>query len=295
MKKIALATLLAASAAIASAQVTVSGKIGEYMDRTKTGSTTVNSLTAEPTSSIKFTATEALGKGLTARVIIDTKILANDPTKTDSQIGDRQTTVGLANALGSIDLGRNYHSVFNTVAANDAFGAFYGTIAKDIHTVRDTRFSNGVFVSATPFANGKATYERSNGNVGGDATAYSFGGKLGMITATVARYELGAEVSTVLAAGTTLGSTQVNAIYSDNSGVSNFKGTTVSAVHALTGTPLSLKGSYGQRTGDIKAFNMGVDYAFSKNTVASVIYRSVNAPATSADINQVGVGLLMKF
>jgi predicted porin len=295
MKKIALATLLAASAAIASAQVTVSGKIGEYMDRTKTGSTTVNSLTAEPTSSIKFTATEALGNGLTARVILDTKILANDPTKTDTQVGDRQSTVGLANALGSIDLGRNYHSIFNTVAANDAFSAMYGTIAKDIHTVRDTRFSNGVFVSATPFANGKATYERSNGNVGGDATAYSFGGKLGMITATVARYELGAEASTVLAAGTTLGSTQVNAIYSDNSGASNFKGTTVSAVHALAGTAFSVKGSYGSRTDSIKAYNMGVDYAFSKNTVASVVYRNVNAPGSAADINQVGVGLLMKF
>jgi predicted porin len=298
MKKIALATLLAASAVIASAQVTVSGKIGEYMDSTKTGSTTVNSLVAEPTSSIKFTATEQLGNGMSARVVLDTKILANDPVKSGNttQIGDRQSTVGLANKLGSIDLGRNYHSVFNTVAANDAFSAMYGTIAKDIHTVRDTRFSNGVYITATPTSNSKVTYERAINNVSGpDVVAYSFGGTVGSVAATLARYEAGVDVSTVLGAGTTLGTTKLNVIYSDNTGASAFKGTSVSAIQPLAGTSFSLKGSYGQRTGDIKAYNMGVDYAFSKNTVASVVYRNVNAPGGESDIKEMGVGLLMKF
>jgi predicted porin len=298
MKKIALATLLAASAVIASAQVTVSGKIGEYMDSTKTGANTVNGIVAEKTSNITIRAIEDLGNGLQARVVVDTKIAANDPTATGNttQLGDRQSTLGLANRLGSIDLGRSYHSVFNTIAANDAFGAFYGTIAKDIHSYRDTRFSNGVYITANPISNGKVTYERALNNVGGpDVAAYSFGGTVGSVTATLARYEAGVDVSTVLGAGTTLGTTKLNVIYSDNTGVSSFKGTSVSAIQPLAGTSFSLKGSYGQRTGDIKAYNMGVDYAFSKTTVASVIYRNVNAPGGASDIKEMGVGLLMKF
>ena len=297
MKKIALATLLVATAAIASAQVTVSGKIGEYIDKTKTGTTTVNSLTAEPTSSIKFSVKESLANGLSARVVLDTKILANDPTKsgTSTQLGDRQATVGLVNSFGSIDLGRSNHSVFGTIAANDAFGAMYGTIAKDIHDTRDTRFSNGAFVTLTPFANGKVTYDRAQGNVGGDATSYSFTGTLGTVTASVARYELGSEISNVAAAGTSFGSTKVSVTHSDNSGVSNFKGNSISVSRPFTGSQFTAKGSYGQRTGDISAYNMGIDYAFSKNTVASLVYRNVNAPGVTSDVTQMGVGVLMKF
>jgi predicted porin len=295
MKKIVITTLLVATTALASAQVIISGKIGQYMDRTTTGSTSVTGLVAEPTSNITLRATEQLGNGLSARVVIDTRVLANDPTTAGTQIGDRQSTVGLANSLGSIDLGRNYHSVFNTIASNDVFGVFYGSIARDIHSVRDTRFSNGMFVTLTPIANGKVTYERANGNLTGDATAYSFGGSLGAVSATVARFESGVERTTVVGAGTKFGTTQVNVLHSDNTGLTNFKGNSVGVVQPLTGTAFSLKGSVGTKTGDIKAYNMGIDYAFSKNTVASVIYRNVNAPGSAADIKETGIGLLMKF
>lgn len=298
MKKIALATLLAASAAIASAQVTVSGKIGEYMDSTKTGGSTVNGLVAEKTSNVTIRATEQLSNGLSARVVLDTRVFANDPVASDStvQLGDRQSTLGLANKFGSVDLGRSYHSVFSTISSNDTFSALYGSIAKDIHTYRDTRFSNGVYLTATPVSYGKVTYERGlNGGTGNDVTAYSFGGTVGTVSATVARYESGTDVSTVLGAGTSFGTTKVNVIYSDNTGTSSFKGTTIGASRPLAGSPITLKGSYGQRTGDISAYNLGVDYALSKNTVASVVYRKVDTANAATEIQSVGAGLLMKF
>ena len=43
MKKIAIATLLAASAMVATAQVTLTGKVSEFADNTKAGAVSKNS------------------------------------------------------------------------------------------------------------------------------------------------------------------------------------------------------------------------------------------------------------
>ena len=130
MKKIALATLLAATTLVATAQVSVSGKISEFADNTKTGATSKTTLVTDPTSNFTFSANENIGSGLKARVVLDTSLAANDPTGgSATKLGDRQSTVGLANRLGSIDLGRNLHSHFLAVTNNDAFGTLYGSIA----------------------------------------------------------------------------------------------------------------------------------------------------------------------
>ncbi len=59
------------------------------------------------------------------------------------------------------------------------------------------------------------------------------------------------------------------------------------------------RGSYGTKTGlaagDVTAYNVGVNYAFSKRTSASVAYRSVDAGGTANDVKQVGLGLTHSF
>ena len=52
MKKIAIATLLAATTMVATAQVSLNGKISEFADNTKTGATSKTTLATDPTSNI---------------------------------------------------------------------------------------------------------------------------------------------------------------------------------------------------------------------------------------------------
>jgi predicted porin len=140
MKKIAIATLLAATTMVATAQVKLTGKISEFVDNTKAGAYNQTTLVTDPTSNITLSANENIGGGLKARVVLDTSLKANDPISgADTKIGDRQSTVGLAGSLGSIDLGRNLHSHFLAITNNDAFGTLYGSVAGDVHNLRGLR------------------------------------------------------------------------------------------------------------------------------------------------------------
>lgn len=298
MKKIILTALLSALAFSATAQVTISGKIGEYLDSTKTGSSRVSSVTAEPTSNIKVTAQEDLGGGLKANVIVDTRIFANDPTTTDSQIGGRQSTVGLANKLGSVDLGRNVHSLFVNYIGNDPFGAMYGSIVEDVHSAQGKRFSNASFVTLTPVKGVTLSSERQANGTGQDGTSYGASATLMGATATYAKYSLGAEKSENVGLVTAFNKLRVNAMYSQDT-VSNvaYVGKTVGAAYPVT-DKITAKTSYGKRkggTGEVSAYNVGFDYNFSKRTTGQVVYRNVDAPGTTADIKQVAVGMVHRF
>ena len=95
MKKIAIATLLAATTLVATAQVSLNGKISEFVDNTKTGAISKTSLATDPTSNITISVNENIG-GMKARVVLDTGLKANDPiTGADTKLGDRQSTIGL--------------------------------------------------------------------------------------------------------------------------------------------------------------------------------------------------------
>jgi predicted porin len=294
MKKIALATLLAATTMVASAQVSVSGKISEFVDNTKVGAVSATSLATDPTSNITFSATENIGGGLKARVVIDTSLAANDPTGgSATKLGDRQSTVGLANGVGSVDLGRNLHSHFLAITNNDAFGTLYGSIAGDVHNLRGLRLSNGTFFALTPIKGVTATYDRTQTATGTEATSYSASATLLGVNAVVAQYTQGAQKSTVYGGSAKLGGTQVFYTHSNDEGVGAHKGDLFGASQAFG--PVTAKASYGKTNTNVKAYALGADYNFSKRTAVGVNYRTVDVAGTANDVKQVGVGVTHRF
>ena len=296
MKKIAIAAIAALSLA-ASAQVTISGKIGEYVDTTKVGSVRATGITTEPTSNIAFGVKENLGGGLSARVAVETSLVGNTIGGTGTQLGDRQSTVGLANKLGSVDVGRNVHSQFLAISDNDPFKTLYGSIAGDVHNLRGLRFSNGAFVSVSPVKGVTANWDRSQNTPGtADQAAGALSAKFGPVSATVAEYQSGVEKSTVVAASTKLGATGVFYSHSDNKSATageTKKGDLVGVSQSFGA--FTAKASYGKTNTEVKAYNVGVDYALSKRTEVGVALRDVNYAGTANDVKQVGVGLVHRF
>ena len=301
MKKIVLATVLAVSAFAASAQVTVYGRLIEFVDSTKTGTIKVNSLVNDA-SRIGIKAEEKLGGGLSARVVVETSVAADDPkTGSSTQLGDRQSTIGLVSKLGSIDLGRKEHSQFLAIKAADPFGgSTYGSVAPDVLNDRSRRMGDGAFLGATvgPVT---ASYDRSmyTSPATAEATSWSLGGKVGPVTATVARFETGADYTNVLtASGKVVGITLSTIQSEDKVGAVETKGR-LYAVSAPLTKQASFRASYGNKTGlaagDVKASNVGINYAFSKRTTTMIAYRTVNASGTANDVKQVGVGLSHAF
>jgi len=294
MKKIAIATLLAATTMVATAQVSLNGKISEFVDNTKTGAISKTSLATDPTSNITLSATENIGAGLKARVVLDTSLAANDPTGgAATKLGDRQSTIGLVNSIGSVDLGRNLHSHFLAITNNDAFGTLYGSVAGDVHNLRGLRISNGTFFALTPMKGVTATYDRTQNGVGTEATSYSASAKLFGINATVAQYTQGVEKSTVYAGSAKLGNTQVFYTHSDDKGAVARTGDLIGASQQFGA--ITAKASYGKTNTDVKAYAMGADYNFSKRTSLGVNYRNVDAKGTTNDVKQVGVGVTHRF
>lgn len=293
MKKIALATLLAATTMVASAQVSISGKVAEFVDSTKTGAVRTTSIAGEPTNNITVSATENLGGGLKARVVLDTSIGANTINGNGTQMGDRQGTVGLASGAGSVDVGRNVHSEFLAITSNDVFGTMYGSVAGDVHNLRGLRVSNGVFATLSPVKGVTVSYDRTQGATGTDATSYGVNTSFAGVGITAARFEQGTETSTVVGLSTKVAGTRLTYTHSDDKGVVNSKGDLIGAARAFGA--LTAKASYGRTNQDVKAYSVGVGYAFSKRTDLEVAYRNIDKTGTSLDVTQVGVGVIHRF
>ena len=301
MKHTILATMLALATTAASAQVTVYGRLSEFVDSTKTGNTTVKSLVND-SSRIGIKAEEKLGTGLTARVVVETSVAADDPkTGAATQLGDRQSTVGLASRFGSVDLGRKEHSEYITMKTADPFGgANYASVSPDVINVRDKRIGDGAYLGTT-VGPVNVTYDRSfyTNPATLEATSWSIGGKIGQVTTAVARFASGSDYTNVLTVSGRVAGVELSTIQStDKTGTVETKGQFY-GVTAPIDNAVSVKGSYGSKTGlaagEVKAYNVGVNYAFSKRTNASVAYRSVNAGGTANDVKQVGLGLTHNF
>ena len=296
MKKVVLAAVLAVASLGAYAQVTLSGKVSEWVDSNKVGGAKTTSISTEPTSNIAFGVKENLGGGLSARAVVETSLSGNTIGGTGTQLGDRQSTVGLAHKLGSIDLGRNVHGQFLAITNNDAFGTLYGSVAGDVHNLRGLRFSNGVFTSVSVVPGVTATYDRQQQAAGNDATAYSLSGKVAGIGATVARYEAGVEKSTVVGANAKFGATTVFYSHSDNQSATASETKKGDLVGVSQGFGVvTAKASYGKTNTDVKAYNVGLDYALSKRTEVGVAYRVVDLSGSTTDVKQLGVGLTHRF
>jgi len=293
MKKIALATLLAATTMVASAQVSISGKVAQFIDNTKTGAVSNSSMAGEPTNNIAFSATENLGSGLKARVVVETSLGTNSINGGTTQLGDRQSTVGLTSNVGTLDFGRNVHSEFLAITNNDVFGTMYGSIAGDVHNLRGLRLSNGVFATVNPVKGVTVSFDRSQGTTGIDATSYGATGKFAGFTATAARFEQGAETSTVVGLNTKIGGTTITYTHSDDNGVVKSTGNLIGLSQAIGA--YTAKASYGTTDKNVKAYAVGIDYAFSKRTDAVIAYRNVNYSGIARDVEQVGVGLIHRF
>jgi predicted porin len=295
MKKVLVALTLAV-AGVASAQVGIYGRVGTYYDNTKTGTATVQGM-ANDLSHFGIRATEDLGGGLKARATYETYIQANSPETSTTAFGDRQSTVGIAHKIGSIDLGRSVHTQFLAISDNDPFGTLIGSSAADVHNLRGLRFSNAAFTSVN-FGNVTANFDRSTGAVGTAADPYaaSLIAAVGPAVLTYARYEAGAETSDVLAARVKFGATTVFGSASDNKGVAanTSRAQLVGVAHNLGG-PVTVKASYGRVENGIKSYNVGAEYAFSKKTYAQVLYRNVEGTTTAGDIRQVAGGLVVQF
>ena len=292
MKKVLVALTLAV-AGVASAQVGIYGRVGTYLDNTKTGTSTVQGM-ANDLSHFGIRATENLGGGLTARATYETYIQANSPETSTTAFGDRQSTVGIAHKMGSVDLGRSVHTHFLAVSNNDPFGTLIGSSAADVHNLRGLRLSNAAFTSVN-FGNVSANFDRSTGATT-DPYAASLVAAVGPAVVTYARYEAGAETSDVLAARAKFGATTVYGIASDNKGATanTNRGQLIGAAHNLGG-PVTVKASYGRIENGIKSYNVGAEYAFSKKTYAQVLYRNVEGTTAAGDIKQVAGGLVVQF
>jgi len=296
MKKVLLALTLAV-AGVASAQVGIYGRVGTYLDNTKTGTAAAVQGMANDLSHFGIRATEDLGGGLKARATYETYIQANSPETSTTAFGDRQSTVGIAHKMGSVDLGRSVHTHFLAVSNNDPFGTLIGSSAADVHNLRGLRLSNAAFTSVN-LGNVTASFDRSTGAVGNAADPYaaSLVAAVGPAVVTYARYEAGAETSDVVAARAKFGTTTIYGIASDNKGVTanTNRGQLIGAAHNLGG-PVTVKASYGRIENGIKSYNVGAEYAFSKRTYAQVLYRNVEGTTTAGDIKQVAGGLVVQF
>ena len=283
MKKIALATILAAASIAASAQVTVYGKMRVYEESVTVGSASAVTSLTNDSSRLGFKGTEALGSGLSANFTIETTVGADAPAATT--LGDRTIVVGLSNKFGSIAGGRDKHAIARTLDNYDAMGNVYGSSVTTIHAAQGSRLQNALFLTATPVTGLTVNYQNSNSEVAGvtNAQAGSIEYVRGPIAATVARYDSGTNSATnifgarfkVEQTGTTL-----FGLYSDDtvSGASSI-GKTVGVSHPLNGA-LTALASYGEKN-SVKAYDLGATYALSKRTFVNARYVKEDATATT--------------
>lgn len=289
-----MATLLMGLVSVASAQVSLTGKVSQFVDNTKVGANKSTQFYTEPTSNIAVSINEKLANGLTARAVVETSLRDNNIDGNGTRLGDRQSTVGLSNKWLSVDFGRNVHSHFLAVTGNDAFGTLYGSVAGDVHNLRNLRLGDAVFVTVNPVKNVALAFERTQAAVGQDATVVGASGSLLGVNANVARFEQGSEKSTVVGLNTALLGFKVSFVHSDDEGVVTRKGNSVGVARDFG--PVTAKASYGRvSNGDVKAYALGADYAFSKRTALSVAYRNVDKVGTSGDVQQVGLGITHRF
>jgi predicted porin len=301
MKKIAIAAALAIAATTSFADTTVYGKMRVYEESYKLGTSKSVMQLSNSDSRIGFKAVEDLGNGLKANAIVETGVTADAPdTGSASQIGNRQSTLGLSHALGSVDLGRAKHAIGRTLDNYDVFGnaAFSSTAV--VNAAQGQRLSNATMVTANIVNGVSVSYQRGASEVIGtpSATAGSIDVNVAGVQATYATYDNQTNsTSNLYAAKYTFAptATTVSAIRSKNNVVGvKTTGNSVGVAQPVGKSPVTVLASYGSNE-QVKATNVGVNYAFSKNTSLQARYIKEDNVVNAKDLRRVAVGMEMNF
>jgi predicted porin len=301
MKKIAIMAAIACASTASFAEVSVYGKIRMFEESYKLG--TANSVTqvTDSDSRIGFKAVEDLGNGLKANAVVETSVVADAPnTGAATQLGNRQSTLGLSHSLGSVDLGRAKHAIGRALDNYDVFGnaAFSSTAV--VNAAQGQRLSNATMITANVINGVSVSYQRGESEVAGTpaVTAASIDVNFAGVQATLATYDnqtnstsnLAAAKYTFAPTGTT-----VSAIYSDNNVVGvKTTGKTVGVAQPISKTAFTVLASYGTNE-LVKATNVGVNYALSKNTSLQARYIKEDNVVNSKDLQRVAFGMEMNF
>lgn len=301
-----LGALFVAGAATASAQansnVQIYGTLNQFITSDKTGS--APSVTRMDSESSRFglRGSENLGGGLRARFIIETGIRSDDPPAASTFLGNRESKLGLANDVASIDLGRGKHALMTLIDKNNPFLIPYTFAVLGTHNVQGLRTSNTVFLAAKPIKGVTVQYEHGFSEVNGrdpiqtvradyDGNRFSLG--------VVSFEDRNNRNKSEMVAGHVrpTNETTVYGMYSrDTTTGQASTGKTVAVAQKLTPS-LTAMASLGQREGfnANKAVNLGVTYDFSKRTALHVRYLDENYATNTKDHKQVSLGLSHVF
>lgn len=304
MKKLLLASLLAAATGIASAQtVEVNGFLREFVTTTKAGAAQQNitGITSDAPSSIKFSGSEDLGGGLKARFVIQTAVFADAPsTSPSTQLGNLTSTLGFANQYGSIDMGRQKHAYRLMYDNIDPF--LIGTFSplSYAHSLQGSRLNNAIYTQVNlgpvtlKYDHGFSEVDGLGASKTGSASA-TFAG----VTAAVAFYKDDSVVQnkgTSASLATTLPTkTEVAAIVTrDETTTTTSHAWSVVAKHPIG--KFDVKAGYSHKDlGGINAYAVGAGYNFSKRTSVELIQTVANANTSANDVRITAVGINHKF
>lgn len=284
--------------------------------RTVVDSTTVNGVTTKSmqnnTSHIGFKATENLGDGLKANVVIETTIMSDAPTSPSNSFGDRVSTVGLSyKNFVSANLGRDEHLLFNSTKRFDFNGNKYGTLFTNIHNMRGQRLSNGIFLSAKPHEYVSLNYQTGMSEVSGQDNINLYGLEVNLpfkkTRLVYTRYEDSAKKSTSDFYGVRteiIEGTRVSYSQSSNKDGSIIVSGKPTIATNITGKVygfeqkiknIDLLASYGKSDTFTSATSYGARYNFSKRTKAEFHVMNFNNVVNTKDTKQYGFVLEHNF
>lgn len=302
MKKaiIAAAVALAMSGVAQAADkldFSISGRVAAYVESIKEGTAPRDEQQTSDITWVTVKGSQDLGNGLKANVKVRTRLFVDDPALT--KVGGDQLTLGLSNALGSVDIGRNYHALGTATIKYDVVWTDYGSHYDDIHSAQNRRLSNGVFATVNLGKNIKLQYDRGDNIVTGvkDVNVYSAHAKLGDLSGSVLRYDDGAKnVTTAVGVEYKLPATGTTLVgfYSDDkqNGVET-KGKSLGVRQHLTG-PWSATVGYGTND-DAKSYVGGLTYNFTKDAMVHARYTKLDHDVATKSREQFGLGLEVWF
>lgn len=301
MKKIAIMSILALATSASFAQVSVYGKLRVFEESYTLGTAKSVTQVTDSDSRIGFKAVETLSNGLKANAVIETSVVADSPnTGAATQLGNRQATVGLSHALGSVDVGRAKHAIGRALDNYDVFGnaAFSSTTV--VNASQGQRLSNASMFTANIVNGVSVSYQRGESEVIGApaVTAGSVDVNFAGVQATYATYDNQTNsTSNLLAAKYSFAPTGtiLSAIRSSNNvaGVRT-TGKTVGVAQPVGKSPVTVLASYGTNE-LVKATNVGVNYALSKNTSLQARYIKEDNVVNAKDLQRVAFGMEMNY